>query len=156
MKFVKDKLELNSVPTISVQNGRKDLKTTANYDYTKENKIIKVAPIVAGKIARNGRHKLWLQRQIASTETQSQKTTLNAQQTINDKKITKEEDTEDDMDLESIIRELESQLEAQALKSNLASTIQKMDAILKTRTQLTFNSASLPSCEALMCSLAKP
>ena len=52
--------------------------------------------------------------------------------------------------------ELESQLEAQALKSNLASTIKKMDAILKTRTQLTFNSAPLPACEALMCVLAKP
>ena len=52
--------------------------------------------------------------------------------------------------------ELEPQLEAQSLKSNPASTIQKMDTILKTRTQLIFNSAPLPACEALMCSLAKP
>lgn len=42
VKFVKKQLELESVPTISIQNGRGKLKTTANYDYTKENKIIKV------------------------------------------------------------------------------------------------------------------
>lgn len=42
VKFVKEQLELKSVPTIAIQNGRKDLKTTANYDYTKENKIIKI------------------------------------------------------------------------------------------------------------------
>jgi hypothetical protein len=40
--FVKNELELKSVPTIKVQNNRDGLKTTANYDYTKENKIIKV------------------------------------------------------------------------------------------------------------------
>jgi Zn-dependent peptidase ImmA (M78 family) len=42
VKFVKNELDLKSVPTISIQNGRGELKTTANYDYTKENKIIKV------------------------------------------------------------------------------------------------------------------
>ena len=42
VKFVKKELELETVPTISVQNHRNGLKTTANYDYTKENKIIKV------------------------------------------------------------------------------------------------------------------
>jgi Zn-dependent peptidase ImmA (M78 family) len=42
VKFCKKELELKSVPTISIQNGRNGLKTTANYDYTKENKIIKV------------------------------------------------------------------------------------------------------------------
>jgi hypothetical protein len=42
VKFVKDELKLDSVPTISIQNGRHGLKTTANYDYTKENKTIKV------------------------------------------------------------------------------------------------------------------
>lgn len=42
VKFVKKELDLKSVPTISIQNGRGELKTTANYDYTKENKIIKV------------------------------------------------------------------------------------------------------------------
>ena len=41
-KFVKEQLELKTVPTIAIQNGRDGLKTTANYDYTKENKIIKV------------------------------------------------------------------------------------------------------------------
>ena len=42
VKFVKKELDLKSVPTISIQNGRGELKTTANYDYTKENKVIKV------------------------------------------------------------------------------------------------------------------
>jgi hypothetical protein len=42
VKFVKDELGLKTVPTITVQNHREGLKTTANYDYTKENKIIKV------------------------------------------------------------------------------------------------------------------
>lgn len=42
VKFVKEQLELKSVPTISIQNHRNGLKTTANYDYTKENKVVKV------------------------------------------------------------------------------------------------------------------
>jgi hypothetical protein len=42
VKFVKKQLELESVPTISVQNNRDGLKTTANYDYTKDVKVIKV------------------------------------------------------------------------------------------------------------------
>ena len=42
VKFVKTELQLDSCPTISIQNHRNGLKTTANYDYTKENKIIKV------------------------------------------------------------------------------------------------------------------
>jgi hypothetical protein len=42
VKFVKNQLELETIPTISVQNHREGLKTTANYDYTKENKVIKV------------------------------------------------------------------------------------------------------------------
>ena len=42
VKFVKDQLELKTVPTISIQNGRNVLKTTANYDYNKENKVVKV------------------------------------------------------------------------------------------------------------------
>jgi len=40
--FVKEQLGLKTVPTVKVQNNRDGLKTTANYDYTKENKIIKV------------------------------------------------------------------------------------------------------------------
>ena len=40
--FVIKELGIKSAPTIAVQNGRGKLKTTANYDYTKENKIIKV------------------------------------------------------------------------------------------------------------------
>ena len=42
VKFVKEQLELKTVPTISIQNHRNGLKTTANYDYPKENKIVKV------------------------------------------------------------------------------------------------------------------
>lgn len=41
-KFVVKELGIKNPPTISIQNGRGTLKTTANYDYTKENKIIKV------------------------------------------------------------------------------------------------------------------
>jgi Zn-dependent peptidase ImmA (M78 family) len=42
VKFVKKELGLETVPTIAILNGRGELKTTANYDYTKKNKIIKV------------------------------------------------------------------------------------------------------------------
>jgi hypothetical protein len=42
VKFVKNQLELKSVPSIKVQNNRDGLKTTANYDYTQENKVVKV------------------------------------------------------------------------------------------------------------------
>jgi hypothetical protein len=45
VKFVKEQLELESIPTISVQNNRDGLKTTANYDYTKEVKLIKVSAL---------------------------------------------------------------------------------------------------------------
>lgn len=41
-RFVKKELQIENMPTISIQNGRKELKTTASYDYTKENKIIKI------------------------------------------------------------------------------------------------------------------
>lgn len=40
--FVIDKLGIEKAPKIIVQNGRKALKTTANYDYTKEEKVIRV------------------------------------------------------------------------------------------------------------------
>jgi hypothetical protein len=42
VKFVKGELELKETPKIIVQNGRKDLKTTANYNYAKDGKLIKV------------------------------------------------------------------------------------------------------------------
>lgn len=42
VKFVKDELGIEKMPTVSIQNHREGLKTTANYDYTKENKVIKV------------------------------------------------------------------------------------------------------------------
>lgn len=42
IKFVKKELDLKNAPTVKIQNNRNGLKTTANYDYTRENKIIKV------------------------------------------------------------------------------------------------------------------
>lgn len=43
IKFVKDQLDLKTTPTIKILNHRNGLKTTANYDYTKEEKIINVS-----------------------------------------------------------------------------------------------------------------
>lgn len=42
VKFVKKELDIKHVPTVVILNKRETLKTTANYDYAKENKIIKV------------------------------------------------------------------------------------------------------------------
>lgn len=42
VKFAKKEIGIENMPTISIQNGRKSLKTTASYDYTAQNKIIKV------------------------------------------------------------------------------------------------------------------
>ena len=42
VKFVSKELGLKKTPKIVVQNGRKDLKTTANYNYQTEEKVIKV------------------------------------------------------------------------------------------------------------------
>jgi len=42
VKFVVKYLEIDNPPTIAVMGKRDGLRTTANYDYEKENKIIKV------------------------------------------------------------------------------------------------------------------
>lgn len=42
VKFVKSELGIKKCPTVVLQNGRGQLKTTAAYNYTNENKIIKV------------------------------------------------------------------------------------------------------------------
>jgi Zn-dependent peptidase ImmA (M78 family) len=42
VKFSKEFLGLKNTPKIVIQNGRKDLKTTANYDYTSPEKVIKI------------------------------------------------------------------------------------------------------------------
>jgi len=42
VKFVKKELDIRKCPTIVLQNGRGELKTTANYDYSKKNKIIRI------------------------------------------------------------------------------------------------------------------
>jgi hypothetical protein len=41
-KFIVKELGIKHPPTIAILNGRGGLKTTASYDYTKENKVIKV------------------------------------------------------------------------------------------------------------------
>jgi 50S ribosomal subunit-associated GTPase HflX len=41
-RFVKKELDIKHIPTIAILNKREHLKTMANYDYAKENKIIKV------------------------------------------------------------------------------------------------------------------
>ncbi len=42
VKWVCKELQLKKCPTIIIQNGKGNLKTTANYDYEKENKTIRV------------------------------------------------------------------------------------------------------------------
>lgn len=42
VKFVKDELSIKNLPKMVIQNHRNGLKTTANYDYTKEDKVIKI------------------------------------------------------------------------------------------------------------------
>jgi hypothetical protein len=42
VKFVKKELGIKNLPTISIQSNRDGLKTTAHYDYTKDNKIVRV------------------------------------------------------------------------------------------------------------------
>ncbi len=42
VKFVKGELELKDCPKVILQNGRGELKTTANYNYSKEKKVIRV------------------------------------------------------------------------------------------------------------------
>jgi len=42
VKFVKKELGIKNMPTVAILNERKELKTTANYDYGKPNKVIKV------------------------------------------------------------------------------------------------------------------
>lgn len=41
-KFVIKDLKIQHPPTIAILNDRGNLKTTANYDYEKENKVIKI------------------------------------------------------------------------------------------------------------------
>lgn len=41
-KFVIKELKIKKPPTIVIQNGRGKLKTTAAYDYTKDDKVMKV------------------------------------------------------------------------------------------------------------------
>jgi hypothetical protein len=40
--FAKNHLGLKSAPKVVLQNGKKDLRTTANYDYSNPEKVIKI------------------------------------------------------------------------------------------------------------------
>lgn len=42
VKFVKNELKIENMPRIQILNGRGELKTTANYDYRKPEKIMKI------------------------------------------------------------------------------------------------------------------
>lgn len=42
VKFVKNELDLKHCPSVVLQNGRGKLKTTANYDYSNEKKVIRI------------------------------------------------------------------------------------------------------------------
>ena len=42
VKFVKKELDLEKCPLIILQNGRGELKTTANYNHSKDPKVIRV------------------------------------------------------------------------------------------------------------------
>jgi hypothetical protein len=42
VKFVRKELGIKQMPSISIQKSRGNIKTTANYDYTLPNKIIKI------------------------------------------------------------------------------------------------------------------
>jgi hypothetical protein len=42
VKFVQKELKIKNMPTIAILGTRNGLKTTANYDYQKENKVIKI------------------------------------------------------------------------------------------------------------------
>lgn len=41
-KFVVKELGIKNPPTVAILNKRDGLKTTANYDYSKENKVVKI------------------------------------------------------------------------------------------------------------------
>lgn len=42
VKFVNDELKLKKCPTIVIKNNRDGIKTTANYDYSKKDKVINI------------------------------------------------------------------------------------------------------------------
>jgi len=42
VKFVKDSLEIKTLPRIIIQNGKKTLTTTANYNYNADEKVMRI------------------------------------------------------------------------------------------------------------------
>jgi hypothetical protein len=42
IKFVKDELGIKKMPEIRIQNNRKEIKTTANYNYNLPEKVVKI------------------------------------------------------------------------------------------------------------------
>lgn len=59
-KFVVKELGIENPPTIAIQDKRDGLKTTANYDYSKENKVVKIyaGPRLTVDIMRSIAHEL--------------------------------------------------------------------------------------------------
>jgi len=45
VKFVKKELGIEKTPVVIVQNHKNGIKTTANYDYTKDEKVIRVCGV---------------------------------------------------------------------------------------------------------------
>ena len=59
-KFVVKELKIENPPTVAILDKRDGLRTTASYDYSKENKIIKIfgGPRMSVDIARSIAHEL--------------------------------------------------------------------------------------------------
>ena len=59
-KFVVKRLEIKNPPTIAIMNKRDGLRTTASYDYSKKNKVVKIygGPRLAVDIMRSIAHEL--------------------------------------------------------------------------------------------------
>lgn len=59
-KFVVKELGIKKPPTIAILDKRDGLKTTANYDYSKENKVVKIygGPRLTVDIMRSIAHEL--------------------------------------------------------------------------------------------------
>ena len=59
-KFVVKELKIENPPTIAILDKRDGLRTTASYDYSKENKIVKIfsGPRLTVDVARSIAHEL--------------------------------------------------------------------------------------------------
>jgi len=53
VKFVRKQLQLEKCPTIVLQNGRGELKTTASYDYSKNRAIVDIMRSIAHEMVHH-------------------------------------------------------------------------------------------------------